>query len=57
VLGLLPVVLGVLLFYLNHELMAPLLSDPRGRFMLGVALLSLMAGITVMFVMIRRSVR
>jgi Flp pilus assembly protein TadB len=57
VLGLLPVFLGVLLFYLNHELMAPLLSDPRGRFMLGVALLSLMAGITVMFVMIRRSVR
>jgi Flp pilus assembly protein TadB len=37
--------------------MAPLLSDPRGRFMLGVAVLSLMAGLTVMAVMIRRSVR
>ncbi len=57
VLGLLPVVLGALLFFLNHDLMAPLLSDPRGRFMLGVAFLSLMAGITVMIVMIRRSVR
>jgi Flp pilus assembly protein TadB len=57
VLGLLPVVLGALLFFLSHELMAPLLSDPRGRFILGVAFLSLMAGITVMIVMIRRSVR
>ena len=37
VLGLLPVVLGALLFFLNHDLMVPLLSDPRGRFMLGVA--------------------
>jgi tight adherence protein B len=57
VLGLLPVVLGALLFFLNYDLMAPLLSDPRGRFMLGVAVLSLMIGITVMIVMIRRSVR
>jgi tight adherence protein B len=57
VLGLLPVFLAALLFFLNGELMAPLLSDPRGRFMLGVAFLSLMAGITVMAVMIRRSVR
>jgi Flp pilus assembly protein TadB len=57
VLGLLPVFLGALLFFLNGELMAPLLSDPRGRFMLGVAVLSLMVGITVMIVMIRRSVR
>jgi Flp pilus assembly protein TadB len=57
VLGLLPVFLGALLFFLNGELMAPLLSDPRGRFMLGVAILSLMVGITVMIVMIRRSVR
>jgi tight adherence protein B len=57
VLGILPVFLAALLFFLNGELMAPLLSDPRGRFMLGVAVLSLMAGITVMAVMIRRSVR
>jgi tight adherence protein B len=57
VLGLLPVFVGALLFFLNGELMAPLLSDPRGRFMLGVAVLSLMAGLTVMAVMIRRSVR
>jgi tight adherence protein B len=57
VLGLLPVIVGLLLFFLNPELMAPLLSDPRGRFMLGLAVLSLMTGITVMVVMIRRSVR
>ena len=57
VLGLLPVFLGALLFFLNHELMAPLLSDPRGRFILGVAILGLMAGIVVMAVMIRRAVR
>jgi tight adherence protein B len=57
VLGVLPVFVGALLFFLNHEMMAPLLADPRGRFMLGVAILSLMTGITVMVVMIRRSVR
>lgn len=57
VLGVLPVFIGVLLFFLNRELMAPLLSDPRGRFMLGMAFLSLVAGITVMAVMIRRSTR
>jgi len=34
-----------------------LLSDPRGRFILGVAILSLMTGIVVMAVMIRRAVR
>jgi tight adherence protein B len=57
VLGLLPVIIGVLLFFLNRELMAPLLSDERGRFMLGLAILSLMTGITVMIVMIKRSMR
>jgi Flp pilus assembly protein TadB len=57
VLGLLPVIVGLLLFLLNPELMAPLLSDPRGRFMLGVAVLSLMTGLSVMVAMIRRSVR
>jgi tight adherence protein B len=57
VLGLLPVIVGVLLFFLNRELMAPLLSDARGRFMLGLAVLSLITGITVMVVMIKRSMR
>jgi tight adherence protein B len=57
VLGLLPVFLGALLFFLNRELMAPLLTDPRGRYILGLAILSLMTGITVMAVMIRRAVR
>jgi tight adherence protein B len=57
VLGVLPIVVGALLFLLNRELMAPLLSDPRGRFMLGLAFLSLVTGITVMAVMIRRSTR
>jgi len=57
VLAALPFVVGALIFFFNHELMATLFADPRGRFMLGVACLSLVAGITVMAVMIKRSVR
>ena len=56
-LSLLPVVVGALLFFLNRDLMSPLFVDPRGRFMLGMAFLSLAAGIATMAVMIKRSVR
>lgn len=57
VLGLLPFFVGAAMFFLNRELLSPLFTDPRGRFMLGVAFLSLVAGITVMAVMIKRSLR
>jgi tight adherence protein B len=56
-LAVLPVFVGTLLFFLNRDLMSPLLFDPRGRFMLGVAFLSLAAGIGTMTVMIKQSVR
>jgi tight adherence protein B len=57
VLALLPVVVGGILFLINRELMSVLLVDPRGRFMMGVAFVSLMIGIAVMTIMIKKSLR
>ena len=57
VLALLPFAVAALLFFLNPSLMSVLLDDPRGRFMMGMALLSLAIGVTVMAVIIRRSLR
>lgn len=57
VLGLLPFAVGALLFFLNPSLMSVLLDDPRGRFMMGMALLSLVIGVSVMATIIRRSLR
>jgi Flp pilus assembly protein TadB len=42
---------------LNPKLLSTLLVDPRGRFMVGYALLSVFTGIGVMFWMIKRSLR
>ncbi len=57
VLALLPFAVGGLLFFLNPSLMSVLLDDPRGRFMMGMALLSLAIGVSVMAAIIRRSLR
>jgi Flp pilus assembly protein TadB len=57
VLALLPFAVGALLFFLNPGLMSVLFHDSRGRFMLGMAFLSLAIGITVMAVIIRKSLR
>ena len=57
VLGLLPFAVGGLLFFLNPSLMSVLIDDPRGRFMLGTAFLSLAIGIVVMAVIIKKSLR
>jgi tight adherence protein B len=57
VLGVLPFAVGALLFFLNPSLMSVLLDDPRGRFMMGMAILTLAIGISVMAVIIRRSLR
>jgi tight adherence protein B len=57
VLALLPFAVGGLLFFLNPSLMSVLIHDPRGRFMLGMALLSLLIGVSVMAVIIRKSLR
>jgi tight adherence protein B len=52
-----PFVAGVGLFLINREAMSVLFVDPRGRFLLGIALASLLLGIVVMKAMIRRSLR
>jgi len=57
VLALLPFAVGALLFFLNPGLMSVLFHDSRGRFMLGMAFLSLAIGISVMAVIIRKSLR
>jgi tight adherence protein B len=57
VLAALPFAVGALLFFLNPALMSVLFHDPRGRYMLGMAFLSLAIGVAVMAVIIRKSLR
>jgi tight adherence protein B len=57
VLALLPFAVGGLLCFLNPGLMSVLFNDSRGRFMLGMAFLSLAIGVAVMAVIIRKSLR
>jgi tight adherence protein B len=57
VLAILPFVVGALLFFFNPGLMSVLFNDPRGRFMLGLALALLVTGIAVMAAVIKRSLR
>jgi len=57
VLGVMPFVFVAGLSVLNPKLLSTLLVDPRGRFMVGYALVSVFIGIGVMFWMIKRSLR
>jgi tight adherence protein B len=57
VLGILPFVVAGVLYLLNRDLMSVLFTDPRGRFMVGLAFFSLATGIAVMAAIIRRSLR
>ena len=57
VLAILPFVVGAILFALNPSLMSILFHDARGRYMLGLAALSLLTGIAVMALIIRRALR
>jgi tight adherence protein B len=57
VLGLLPFVVGGLLCLLNGQLMSILFVDSRGRFVLGLAILSVLTGVVVMIAIIKRSLR
>jgi len=57
VLAILPFVVGGLMFVLNHDLAMTLLDNSRGRFMVGVAFLSLVTGLTTMAVIVRRALR
>jgi tight adherence protein B len=57
VLAIIPFVFMALLSLINPALFSTLLDDPRGRFMLALALIGIVTGIAVMFWMIRRSLR
>src|SRR5438270_761972 len=57
VLSALPFVAGGLMAVINHDLMVTLFTDPRGRFMVGLALASLLSGAAVMTWMIKKSLR
>ena len=52
-----PLVAALGLFVINPEVMSVLFVDPRGRFMLAIAVVSLVLGIAVMKAMISRSLR
>jgi tight adherence protein B len=57
VLAALPFVVGGVMYVMARDLMEPLVLDPRGRFMVGVAFLSLVTGLTTMAVLVKRAVR
>jgi Flp pilus assembly protein TadB len=57
VLTVLPFFVGVALVLISRALMQTLWTDPRGRFMVGVALVNLMIGSWVMRRMIKRALR
>jgi tight adherence protein B len=57
VLAILPFVVGGLMYVINPDLAQSLLGDPRGRFMIGLAFLSLVTGLTTMTVIVRRALR
>jgi tight adherence protein B len=52
-----PFVAGVGLFLINRDLITVLFFDPRGRFMLGIAVASLLTGIAAMRALIKRNLR
>jgi tight adherence protein B len=52
-----PFVAGVGPFFINRDLMSILFVDPRGRLMLGLAIVCLLLGIAAMKVMIEKSLR
>lgn len=57
VLSLLPFLTAAGMMVMNRALMSTLFTDPRGRMMVGVSLVSLALGIVVMKHMIKRSLR
>jgi tight adherence protein B len=57
VLAALPFVVGGAMYVINRDLTQSMFVDPRGRFMVGLAFLSLLTGLTTMYVLVRRAVR
>jgi tight adherence protein B len=53
----LPFLVGGAMFLMNRDLAMPLFIDPRGRFMLGVAFVSLVTGLITMSIIVKRAVR
>ena len=52
-----PFVAGVGLFVINRDLISVLFIDPRGRFLLGIAVASLLTGLAAMRALIKRNLR
>ena len=57
VLAVLPFVVGGAMFFLSNDMAMMLWDDPRGRFVLGVAFISLLTGLSVMYATVRRALR
>jgi tight adherence protein B len=57
VLAALPFLVGGAMYVMNRDLVLPLVADPRGRFMVGVAFVSLITGLSTMAIMVKRAVR
>jgi tight adherence protein B len=57
VVAVMPFIAAAGLFLINRDMMSVLFADPRGRFMLGVAMGGLILGIVVMQAIIRRTLR
>jgi tight adherence protein B len=57
VLAILPFVVCGMMYLLNRDLARSLFEDSRGRFMVGIAFLSLVSGLTTMALIVRRTLR
>ena len=57
VVAIMPIVAAAGMFLINREMISDLFVDPRGRFMLGIAVVSLFFGIVLMNLMIKKSMR
>jgi tight adherence protein B len=57
ILGALPVLVTLALYLLSRDSMSSLFSDPRGRFLLGLAVILLLTGILTMAAMVKRIMR
>ena len=52
-----PFVAGVGLFLINRDFTSVLFIDPRGRFLLGIAVASLLTGLATMRALIKKNLR
>jgi tight adherence protein B len=57
VLAALPFLVGGMMYLINRDLTRALFDDSRGRYMIGIAFLSLVSGLTTMAVIVRRALR